>query len=356
MFYQIIKQLILIGNLISFCRVIALFSLFLIVSISLKAEKTDTVYLFNGDRITGEIKRLEYGILFLKTDGLGTIKIEYNRIKTFYSKHEFTVLVKNGLRFFGSIDTSNTPGYVNLKINQFIIPEPIEEIVEVFPVKDAFWKRLEGAIDLGYSYTKASTISQFNFSGHVDYRVQRSFTQISGSSIFTDQKDRDRIRKQDYSALYRRLFKNRWFAGVFGGAQQNTELGNNYRLYGGLGAGKDLVHTNRNVLSGNLGLLVSTEESQADSVIQSLEGVMQLNYRLFKFNDPELDVTSVLNCYPSLTTAGRYRLEYELKAKIELFDDFYFGISFYDSYDSKPLDQTAEKNDWGITTSIGYSW
>jgi hypothetical protein len=322
----------------------------------LKAQKTDTVYLYNGDRITGEIKRLEYGILFLKTDGLGTINIEYHRIKTFYSKHQFIIQLDNGLRFFGSLDTSGTPGYVYLRVNEFRIPEPISEIVEIYPVKNRFWKRLDGAIDLGYSYSKASTISQFNFSGHVDYRVKKSFTQITGSSTLTDQQERDRIRKQDYNVLFRRFFKNQWFAGVFGGVQQNTELGTDYRLGGGLGGGKDLVHTNRNILTGNIGLLVSTEKAQGDSIIQNLEGVMQINYRLFRFNDPEIDISTYINFYPSLTTSGRYRLEYQAKARIELFDDFYFGLTFYDNFDSKPLDPTAANNDWGITTSIGYSW
>ncbi len=330
------------------------FTLFPLFSIA--GPKTDTVYLYNGDRITGEIKRLEYGILFLKTDGLGTLKIEFDRIKTFYSKDQFVVLVSNGLRFFGSIDTSGTPGYVNLKVKSFTIPEPIAKLVEIYPVKNAFWKRLDGAIDVGYSYTKASTISQFNFSGNVDYRVQKSFTQIKGSAIFTDQQDRDRIRNQDYSLGYSRFFKKRWFATAFGGMQQNTELGNIYRFYGGLGYGKDLIHNNRNVMDAAIGIMVSTEKSQTDSIIQSVEGVFQWNYRIFKFNDPEIDITSYFNAIPSFTSAGRIRMEFQVKGRIELFNDFYIGLTLWDNYDSKPLDVNSETNDWGVTTSFGYSW
>jgi len=332
------------------------FFLFLIPLMSLAGPKTDTVYLYNGDRITGEIKRLEYGVLFLKTDGLGTLKIEFDRIKTFYSKDQFTIQIANGLRFFGSIDTSGTPGYVNLKVNTFTIPEPISELVEIYPVKNAFWKRLDGAVDLGYSYTKASTISQLNFSGNIDYRVQKSFTQVKASAILTDQQDRDRIRNQDYSLGYSHFFKNNWFATSFAGMQQNTELGTIYRYYGGLGFGNDLVHNNFNVLSGVIGLLVSTEKSESDSIIQSLEGVMQWNYRIFKFNNPEIDVTSYLNAFPSFTSVGRYRLEFQIKAMIEIFNDFYFGLTLWDNFDSKPVDKNAVTNDWGVTTSIGYSW
>ena len=40
------------------------------------AQKDDTVYLKNGDRITGEFKKYEGGLLFLKTDGMSTVSIE----------------------------------------------------------------------------------------------------------------------------------------------------------------------------------------------------------------------------------------------------------------------------------------
>ena len=216
-------------------------SFILLPVLSFAGPKTDTVYLHNGDKITGEVKRFEYGILVFKTDGIGTLKIEFDRIKTFYSKQQFTIQLSNGLRFFGSIDTSGTAGYVNIQSGSFRIPEPVSAIAEIFPVKRAFWKRLDGAIDFGYSYSKASTISQFNFSGNVDYRVEKSFTQIKFSSILTDQTDRERIRKQDYTASYQRFFKKRWFGVAFAGIQQNTELGTQFRSYGGLGVGIDIM-------------------------------------------------------------------------------------------------------------------
>ena len=299
---------------------------------------------------------MEYGILFLKTSGLGTIKIEYDRIKTFYAKERYTIQLASGLKFFGSIDTSRTEGYVVLKVNEFRIPEPIEEIVEVYPVKNAFWKRLDGYVDLGYSYTKASTISQFNFSGEVSYRVQKAFSRITGSSILTDQQDRERIRKQDYAISYQRFFKKHTFGALFTGVQQNTELGNQGRFFVGTGVGNNFVHNNLHILTGSVGALYSTEQSQSDTAIQSVEGVMFWTYRLFKFNNPDVEISSHFNTYPSFTTWGRVRLEFELKFKIELFSDFYFGLSFYDNYDNKPLDESAARNDWGVTTSIGYSW
>lgn len=343
-------------NTIRNISLIITLGLMLFAGFAYGGPKTDTVYLYNGDRITGEVKRFEYGILFLKTDAMGTLKIEFDQIRTFYSNQQFTIQLASGLRFFGSIDTSGNSGFVNLMVNTFRIPEPIEAIVEMYPVEGAFWKRLDGEIDLGYSYTKASTISQVNFSGYTDHRTPKAYSKINISSIFTDQKDRDRIRKQDYSFLYNRFFKSTWYAGGYIGGQQNTELGITYRYYGGMVVGNDLVQNNRQALSGAVGLIYTTEKSDLDSIIQSIEGAMQWRYRIFKFNDPEIDLNSLLNVYPSFTTLGRVRMEFELKAKFELFSDFYFGLNFYDNFDSQPVDATASGNDWGVTSSIGYSW
>ena len=43
--------------------------------LTLKAQKNDTIYLRNGDRITGELKKFEYGLLNLSTDAMKTISI-----------------------------------------------------------------------------------------------------------------------------------------------------------------------------------------------------------------------------------------------------------------------------------------
>ena len=321
-----------------------------------KSPKTDTVFLKNGDRITGEIKKLEYGILFLKTSGLGTINIEFDRIKTFYAMERFTIQLSSGLRFFGTIDTSGIEGYVNLRVNDFRIPEPIAEIAEMYPVKRAFWKRLDGSLDLGYSYTKASSISQVNLNGSLDYRIEKAFTQLKYGFIITDQTDMERIRKQDYSLSYRRVIKRKWFVGAAVGAQQNTQLGVVHRYWGGPGIGNSLVNNNRHVLSSLVGILIITELSADETTVNNIEGTLRWDYRIFKFNKPDIDIRTNLNFYPSFTTAGRYRLEYDLNANLEIFNDFYFGLRIYDNYDSKPIDETAANNDWGVTTSIGYTW
>jgi hypothetical protein len=45
------------------------------------AQKTDVVELLNGDRVTCEIQKLSRGKLTVKTDGIGTISIEWDDVE-----------------------------------------------------------------------------------------------------------------------------------------------------------------------------------------------------------------------------------------------------------------------------------
>jgi hypothetical protein len=45
---------------------------------ALARDKTDVVWLANGDRVTGEVVRLQHGKLEFHTDSIGDIWIEWN--------------------------------------------------------------------------------------------------------------------------------------------------------------------------------------------------------------------------------------------------------------------------------------
>ncbi len=53
------------------------------------AVKTDIIVLTNGDRVTGEIRSLSDGLLTYKTDDMGTLSVEWERIKRISSEWPF---------------------------------------------------------------------------------------------------------------------------------------------------------------------------------------------------------------------------------------------------------------------------
>ena len=81
---------------------------------------------------------------------------------------------------------------------------------------------------------------------------------------------------------------------------------------------------------------------------------MSAEYQLFRFDEPEVDIFTKLKIIPSLTDIGRVRVEYDLKLRWELVKDLFWEVKFYDSFDSDPRSDSAEKNDYGIVTGVAW--
>ena len=50
------------------------------------------------------------------------------------------------------------------------------------------------------------------------------------------------------------------------------------------------------------------------------------------------------------------RAEFDIELRWEVIEDLFWQLSFYDSYDSDPVIIDAEKNDYGIATSLGWEF
>lgn len=328
--------------------------------LSVSAQKNDTVYLYDGSKLTGEFKKFDLGILSLSTSGMGTLNIEYDKIRTIYSGKYFEITDNSGFSVFGSFLNSSEPGYVDILVANGPISKPVKELVQVAQIKNIFWKKFYGSIDAGASYYKSSDILQYNFSGDVNFRSRKHFVNFGLSSIYSDQRQSDTSmisKKNDISLEFNRLFKGPWLAGFSAKLQQNTELDLQYRIQAGIGAGYDIVYTNPVRFYVTLGVLANQEKSiETQNISSNFEGILALNFLWLVYKHPEIHVTSGCDFYPSLTIGGRYRIEYEFSAKYEIFRDFYFGATFYDSFDSKPTSGGSALNDYGMTLSIGYTF
>ena len=67
------------------------------------AQKTDVVYLTNGDRITGDVKRLERGRLLVKTQSMGSIYLEWTAVEQVVSDKHLQLELTDGRRVLGSL-------------------------------------------------------------------------------------------------------------------------------------------------------------------------------------------------------------------------------------------------------------
>ena len=152
-----------------------------------------------------------------------------------------------------------------------------------------------------------------------------------------------------------RLRQNRWITGYLGSLQRNDGLGLDLRTSLGFGVGRYLKQTNRASLELLGALLVSREDIQGVSSSETtIESFLPARYELFRYAEPEIDLTTQLAIIPNLSDFGRVRAEYDLTLRWELVNDFFWELKFYDSYDTDPVSEGVGKNDYGIVTGLAW--
>src|SRR3982750_3261284 len=78
--------------------------LFLLLGVgTVEAQKTDSVSIRNGDRITGEVKSLSRGLLKYSTDDLGTVYIEWDKVDRISTTRVLEVHLLSGRKFYGPL-------------------------------------------------------------------------------------------------------------------------------------------------------------------------------------------------------------------------------------------------------------
>jgi len=225
------------------------------------------------------------------------------------------------------------------------------------PIEAKGIDRIDGDITAGYNYAKASEVKQIRFGLDMDIRTETRIFGLEIDAVTSDSEDNESSQRQSLAINYIRLRPNRWVSGAMIGLESNDELGLDLRTSIGVGGGRILRQSNRMTLQIVGGLQVSRENVSGDMPDEdTLEAFGILNWDWFRFDSPELDLSTNLQIIPNLTDTGRVRAEFEIKLKWEMVEDLFWQLSFYDSYDSDPIVVDAEKNDYGIITSLGWDF
>jgi hypothetical protein len=318
--------------------------------------KTDIVRLANGDRITGEVKKLDRGQLEYSTDDEGTIYVEWDKIVSLEAMGQFDITTVDGRRFLGSLAAGDSRTLVIVEVATRV-SLPMIEIVTIVPIGTSFWNKLDGAIDLGYSYTKSSQISQLNFNSTTLYRRPAFEGRLAASANVTaNGDDGHRDDRGTLQLSYLRFRGQRLFISAGAGFETNTSLGLELRSQIGIAAGPRLINNNRAQLIIGGGIAANDERNLNAAPTQNLEGLFMLRQSYYRYDRPKTNVDVGFQYYPSLSNWGRQRIQLDASARREVFKDFYLAVNMFDTFDSRPPTPDAAKNDVGVSLSIGWSY
>ena len=321
-------------------------------------QKSDVVILFNGDRLTGEIKSLAYGRLTMETDYMGTVQIEWPDVIRVESPQSFLVEDTDGNLLYGNFPNDPQTGQLSVAGGGAVTHRvAMPQVARLSQSEDRLLDRVHGSFSLGFDYTKSSDIAVLSGSFNTNYRGPNSSWSFGVDLNSTRDPAQGTIDRDSIKYSYRWLQPgNRFWAGL-SSIERNEETGIEARVLVGGGYGRYFLQSSSNEVAALVGIGASREWATGEADDQtSLEGIIGLDWRIFDFASPTTSLTAKGVLYPSLTESGRYRTDASVSLRREIVSDFYVDLSFYQTYDSDPPDLEAASTDYGIVTSLGYSF
>jgi hypothetical protein len=136
---------------------------FLLILLALTAAYADTVVVDTGDRLHGEIEKLEDGKLSLKTAYAGSIQIDWDKVVEIDSETTYQVETETGLRLRGVLrrqgsyvvvgagDADNAPSHdaAATAVTRIVRMENDEP--------PGLWETLDGSVGVGYNFTRGNS-------------------------------------------------------------------------------------------------------------------------------------------------------------------------------------------------------
>jgi ribosomal protein L31 len=327
-------------------------------------DKSDILVMNNGDRLTGEIKGLSSGTLYVSFDYiLGTSSVNWTKVNHLESKQLFIVRTEGGSVYTGTLKTTERAGErpAQIEIASESVPAVVvdqPQIVDVNQTADRFLQRFNGDINLGTTYTKGNQATQYNFSSSVEYPRPRWGLRAAYQSTLSSSTGSTVTTRNAFSLDGERFLRwNNWFYAGNGTLRQSSEQHIDLQTNIGGGIGRYLKNTNRATISllGGLGWQ-NTKYSQTSSQLgtQDVAGALIIGkVNLFQFDKTTLTITGT--AFPALSQPGRVYFDTNVTYYVKLWADINWNTSFYGNWDTRPP-ANFPGSDYGISSGLGWTF
>ena len=315
----------------------------------------DIIVLVNGDRITGSIKRLEDGNLVLSTALLGTVRVQWAKVRSIDSASSFSILTEDGERLEGQISKENGKTAVTdgggtvTRMESPQIARIVPSVRKHGPGR--LIAALEGAADIGYSLARGNQNQmQSSLGARADYAY--AHYKFSGrlDSLFARQ---DGARSQSRHALNARLerFVNaRVFTYGLTGMERNERRRLDLRTRLGGGLGWRLRDSRRTDLSLLGGFAYVHERYRHEANRATGEGFVGIEWETTFFRG--IALATQLTMHPDAFDRSNVRAEFDSTLRVPIGGRFTYSLRLFDRFHTKPA-ATVERNDYGLVSGVG---
>ncbi len=330
----------------------------------LARDSTDVIVMKNGDHLTGEIKGLDSGVLYISMQYiLGTSQVQWSKVDHIESKQLFLVKTEGGSVYTGALATVQsaegrpmTIEVVESSSKQVALERPT--VVEMDQTSENFWKRFNGQINTGITYTKGNQSTQYNLGSELAYPRERWQAAASfNSNLSTSTGVTATTRNQLNLGAQRLLRWQNWFYAGEGALLQSSVQGINQQASIGGGIGRYLANTNHATIYvvGGFGW---QRTQYAPSVFVNgapnvATGLVTGGVKLFRFNKTNVSFTA--NVYPAISQPGRVYTDVNASYYIKISGSLSWNVSFYGNWDNQPP-PSFSGSDYGTSSGLSITF
>lgn len=327
-------------------------------------DKTDSLVMKNGDRMTCEVKGLDAGVLYVSFDYIdGTASVDWSKVARLESKQLFVVKTEDGSVYSGTLRTAETPGGRPVRIQ--VVDTRMKEteinrsqITTLIATSDKFWERFNGGVNFGISYSKGNQSTQFSLGSQTAYVRERWNAQAAYDSNLTSSTGANTSTRNSLDMSAVRLLRwNNWFYSGVGTFLQSSEQGISVQSTIGGGVGRYLTRTNRasiSVLGGASWQNTRYEQTVVPANSQNLATLLVYgDVQFFRFSKTTLNVTAGL--LPAVSEPGRVRFNTNASYYVKLFSNLKWNVSFYGNWDNQPP-AGFSGSDYGTTSGLSWTY
>lgn len=321
------------------------------------AQQKDSIFLYNGQVLIGEVLHAALGLIEIDDTDLGDIRVKMYKIKRLITNRRFRIETDDKRVYFGTLQSSGKDGSVDiLPDGMSTVTTDITGISLIIPLEKGIFKGIDGNISAGFSYTKSSNIGQVNVSATLFNSARRfeyRLTASENASIDSSEFSRDR---EDLRLVAGYNFSDSWIIMAGGSYQRNLELSIARRYQELAGIGNKLIvrkNTQLMVLTGITFNQEKSTEGEASGLL--LEVPLISRFDFFKYKDPNMQIAFTPAAYISLSQKGRVRFEGNLTFAWQIITDFNFNVNPYMNFDNQPPSGGGDF-DYGIVISLSYKF
>lgn len=326
-----------------------------VTALNCAVSAQDSLTFHNGNRVYGEIKSLQRGVLTIETPySKNDFTIEWTKVREIATTTAFLITLSNGDRFSGTITSIDSARVMLTGPEDGQSIRHLPEIVSMKSASGRFRDRIFASVSLGYSLTKAQNAQQFSVRSAINYTARRWSSDLSFNSVLAKQDEVAEVQRKDGGINYNYFLPKDWYLPISLSFLSNTEQLLKFRLLAKAGIGKYAVHTNSMYWGWSVGANYNTETYFDETPGRtSWESFLGTELNLFDVGDFSLLTRAV--GYPSLTESGRFRADFSVDSKYDLPLDFYISVGVTVNYDNRAV-EGASDTDYVFQTTFGWKW